>query len=384
MKVLNFGSLNIDYVYSLDHIVQKGETISSERLEIYSGGKGLNQSIALGRAGVKAYHAGAVGRDGIFLKELLTEAGVRTEFVRELDAVRTGNAIIQRDRGGDNCIILYGGANQSIKREQVDETLGCFEAGDYIVLQNEINEMGYIMERAHERGMKLVLNPSPMDEKILSLPLAFADIFILNEIEACQLLAVPENRRAEAAACGEELLCALSGRFPEAMIVLTLGKKGSVCIDGRAGKSGNGSGETEGKKAVNEGTKSKETVNGETESKETVNEGAETKETVIEKAGSKEAESEEAGSKEAGPERRIIKQPAYLTETVDTTAAGDTFTGYFVSGLMRGLTVQESMDLAARAAAVAVSGLGAAPSIPTLDQVEKTRFQKAEDAGAQR
>lgn len=364
MKVLNFGSLNIDYVYSLDHIVQKGETISSERLEIYSGGKGLNQSVALGRAGVKAYHAGAVGRDGIFLKELLTEAGVRTELVRELDAVRTGNAIIQRDREGDNCIILYGGANQSIEREQVDETLSRFEAGDYIVLQNEINEMGYIMERAHERGMKLVLNPSPMDEKILSLPLDVADTFILNEIEACQLLAVPENRRAEAAACGEELLCALSERFPAALIVLTLGKKGSVCIDGRAGEEGD---------RIEEG-----------ESEEAESAGAESKEAVSGRTGVKEAGSKQTVSRKAGPGRRIIKQPAYLTETVDTTAAGDTFTGYFVSGLMRGLTVQESMDLAARAAAVTVSGLGAAPSIPTLDQVEKTRFQKAEGAGVQR
>ena len=43
MKILNFGSLNIDYVYSVDHFVQKGETISSSQMNIFSGGKGLNQ-----------------------------------------------------------------------------------------------------------------------------------------------------------------------------------------------------------------------------------------------------------------------------------------------------------------------------------------------------
>ena len=58
MKVLNYGSLNIDYVYSLDHFVKRGETISSDSLDIFPGGKGLNQSLALGRAGAKVFHAG--------------------------------------------------------------------------------------------------------------------------------------------------------------------------------------------------------------------------------------------------------------------------------------------------------------------------------------
>ena len=69
-----------------------------------------------------------------------------------------------------------------------------------------------------------------------------------------------------------------------------------------------------------------------------------------------------------------MKQPIYKTRTVDTTAAGDTFTGYFVSGLMGGLSVKESMDLASRAAAITVSGLGAAPSIPALVQVMEREF----------
>ena len=53
MKILNFGSLNIDYVYSVDHFVNKGETLSSDGLHVYNGGKGLNQSIAMSRAGAE-------------------------------------------------------------------------------------------------------------------------------------------------------------------------------------------------------------------------------------------------------------------------------------------------------------------------------------------
>lgn len=300
MKVLNFGSLNIDYVYSLDHFVQKGETISSDMLNIFSGGKGLNQSIAMGRAGVAPFHAGAIGADGEFLLQVLDEADVNTKFIKRLTDVRTGNAIIQKDKSGDNCIILYGGANQSITRAQVDEVISQFEKGDYIVLQNEINEMAYIMERASRQGMVIFLNPSPMNEKIKAMPLDVVDYFILNEIEAGQMLELDSVDTSE----GEMLARRLSNRFPKAGIILTLGGHGSVY----AGALG------------------------------------------------------------------LCKQDIYRVETVDTTAAGDTFTGYFIAGMIRGLSIAETMDLAARAAAIAVSGEGAAPSIPALSQVRNYVF----------
>ena len=121
MKILSFGSLNIDYVYTVPHFVKKGETLSAKGLNVYTGGKGLNQSIALSRAGLNTYMAGAVRTDGMFLLENLKEAGVNTEHVKILQEVRTGNAIIQNDADGDNCIILYGGANQSVTKEQINE-----------------------------------------------------------------------------------------------------------------------------------------------------------------------------------------------------------------------------------------------------------------------
>lgn len=102
MKILCFGSLNIDYVYKVDHFVQKGETLSSDSLQVFSGGGGgLNQSIALARSGVEVYHAGSIGEDGKFLLTQLQEAGVNTDYVNILKTVRTGNAIIQNDKAGD-------------------------------------------------------------------------------------------------------------------------------------------------------------------------------------------------------------------------------------------------------------------------------------------
>lgn len=291
MKVLNYGSLNIDNVYSVEHFVRGGETLSSSKMEIFSGGKGLNQSIALSKSGVEVWHAGAVGEsDGEFLLRQLEEAGVNVSLVAHT-AGKTGHAIIQRDMEGQNCILLYGGANQEITKEQVDQAMSHFEEGDFLVLQNEINEIGYIMEKAHEKGMKIVLNPSPMDEKIGTYPLEYVDYFLLNEIEAGDIC--KEN------GSGEELIRKLSQKFPGAKIVLTLGGDGSMYKDGD----------------------------------------------------------------------EILTQPIYKVPVVDTTAAGDTFTGFFIGGLMRGESPKEALDHAAKAAAIAVSRAGAAPSIPDRSEL---------------
>ena len=296
MKVLCFGSLNIDYTYKVPHFVKKGETLASERLQVFGGGKGLNQSVALAKAGTEVYHAGSIGQDGVFLLDMLKDAGANTDFVKILDTVRTGNAIIQNDKSGDNCIILYGGANQAITREQVDEVMSHFESGDYLVLQNEINELGYIVEKAHEKGMVIVLNPSPMNEKILALPLDVINYFILNEVEAAQILG-KEDKGEES---WEQIADDLLKKFPQATIVLTMGSEGSVFKN----------------------------------------------------------------------QKETVCQSIYKVQAVDTTAAGDTFSGYFIGGILGGLSAKEAMDQASKASAIAVTRKGAAPSIPLLAEVQ--------------
>ena len=297
MNILSFGSLNIDYVYSVPHFVKKGETLSAKELNVYTGGKGLNQSIALARAGVETYQAGAIGTDGMFLLEQLKEAGVKTDLVKILDDVRTGNAIIQNDDEGDNCIVLFGGANQAITKEQVDEVFKDFTNEDYLLIQNEINELSYIVEKAKEEGMKIILNPSPMNEKIMKLPLDQIDYFILNEIEAMQILEMGKPEEID----GKYIASLLHERFKDATIVLTLGSEGSVCIS----------------------------------------------------------------------DDEYVEQSIYKVKAIDTTAAGDTYTGYFIAGILNGKTIKESMDIASKASAIAVTRQGAAPSIPVLEEVEE-------------
>ncbi len=294
MKILNFGSLNIDYTYDVDHFVRGGETLSSKALHLFPGGKGLNQSIAASRSGADVWHAGAVGKsDGEFLIKQLNEAGVNTDYVKRLE-VPSGHAIIQRQPDGGNCILLFGGSNQEITRRMADEVLEHFGKGDYLLLQNEISEVGYIMKRAAEKGMRIVLNPSPMDEKIGKLPLENVDYFLLNEVEAESLCGEGANRP-------EAMMEKLTKGFPKAKIVLTLGSQGSLYWDGE----------------------------------------------------------------------KMIKQPCYKVKAVDTTAAGDTFTGFFIGGLSQGMEGVKALDWAARAAAVAVSRAGAATSIPSKEEVDR-------------
>lgn len=291
MKVLNFGSLNIDYTYSVPHIIVGGETMASSELHEYCGGKGLNQSIALARAGLDVWHAGTIGHDGDLLTDSCAEAGIHTEFIRKLD-VRSGHTVIQVDEKGQNSIILYGGTNMMQTEEYVDEVLSHFEAGDYLVLQNEINLLDYIIDKAYEKGMKIVMNPSPFNDRLRSCDLGKVSLFFVNEIEAAQITGDSDPDHA---------LDALHAAYPDAAFVLTLGSEGAWYYDG---------------------------------------------------------------------EQKVF-QGIFKVKPVDTTAAGDTFTGFFLRRLIDGALIQEALMTAAKASSIAVTRSGAAPSIPSIAEVEE-------------
>lgn len=289
MKVLNIGSMNLDLVYSVDHIVQPGETEASFALDTFLGGKGLNQSMALAKAGVEVYQGGMIGEDGQVFLDACAEYGVKADYIRTVPD-KSGHAVIQRDKNAQNCILLYGGANQMLTEEYVDSVLANFEAGDILLLQNEVNQMPYIVEKAYEKGMQIALNPSPFNEKLSAVDMAKISIFLLNEVEGNQVTGLTDP---------DEIIAEMLRRFPKAKIVLTLGKDGAVYADA---------------------------------------------------------------------EQKHF-QPIFKVQAVDTTAAGDTFTGYFLAGLLSGLPVPEILKMSAKASSIAVTRAGAVPSIPYRDEV---------------
>lgn len=295
-KILNYGSLNLDYVYSVDHFVQPGETLAADSRSIFAGGKGLNQSVALARAGGEVYHAGAVGRsDSQVLQEVIAAAGIRADFLQQRDGP-SGHTIIQVDKNGQNCILLFGGANQSITREEIDHTLSFFAPGDYLILQNEINEIAYLISEGARRGLKVCFNVSPFTPALLQLPLSSCHLLVVNEIEGAAMVdKSPEDDPYE-------LIKALTARFPDTSLVLTLGVRGSIL-------------------------------------------------------------------KENG--LPPVSCRSFKVKAVDTTAAGDTFLGFLISSLSRGLDGAAALQTAAAASALAVTRPGACPSIPALKEVEQ-------------
>ena len=291
MKVLNIGSLNLDYVYSVDHIIQPGETESTGGRNIFLGGKGINQSMALAKAGADIYHAGLIGSDGEVFIDACKEYGVNHDYIRKIDSA-TGHTIIQVDRNAQNCILLYGGANQMLTEEFVDEVLEGFEKGDILLLQNEVNQLPYIIDRAYEKGMQIALNPSPFNEKLNAVDMTKISIFLLNEVEGGQITGLTDP---------DEVLEKMREMFPHAKIVLTLGKDGAKYAEGD----------------------------------------------------------------------EVYYQPIFKVKAVDTTAAGDTFTGYFLAGLIEGMEIPEILKMSAKASSIAVTREGAVPSIPYREEVMK-------------
>jgi len=290
LKIYNLGSLNIDYVYSVDHFVCAGETLGSQNMEIFPGGKGLNQSVATAKAGSPVIHGGIIGKDGEFLLEILKNSGADASRVKITDT-SSGHAIIQVDKSGQNCILLYGGTNQLIDRKYAEEFLCDAGKDDILILQNEISGLADIFEIAHEKQMQIVFNPSPLDGNISTLPLSFVKWWFCNEIEG-EALFGSYNR--------QEIAENFIKKYPDNNLILTLGKNGSLF------KSKN----------------------------------------------------------------FCFEVPIFEANVVDTTAAGDTFTGYFISCISKGISVKEALETATKASAITVSRMGASSSIPTIEEVE--------------
>ncbi len=296
MRVLVYGSLNIDLVFSVGHIVRPGETVGSTGFIRSAGGKGANQAAALAKAGVPVMLAGKTGRDGEFILSLLKSYGVDTSLVTVYGGA-AGQALIQLDENRQNAIILYGGGNREITGEEIKAVISRFSAGDLILLQNEISCMAEIIRQAKSRGMRVCLNPSPCDSSIESLPLDMVDMFFVNEIEGAALAGAPAGEVPSAAV--PAVLEKLAGRFPSAEILLTAGKDGAYYA-----------------------------------------------------------------FRESRAQGTIMDVPV-----VDTTGAGDTFTGYFLAARLRGYTEQQALDRACRAASIAVSRPGAMEAMPLAAEV---------------
>ena len=224
-KLVNLGSLCIDHVYRVPAFTGAGETVSSFTHEVFPGGKGLNQSIAAARAGIEVAHVGCVGEDGAWLKDTLAAQGVDVSGLRIIEG-SSGHAVIQVNEAGENAIVIFGGANRALDEDDVQEAVARVDSGDWLMLQNEINDLEVVLRLAEERGCRVAFNVAPVDGREAGYDLSCVGLLIVNEIEAAAL--------AGADPAGDDwsgVLAALAERAPQAAIVLTLGSDGLVYAD---------------------------------------------------------------------------------------------------------------------------------------------------------
>ena len=298
MKILNFGSLNFDYVYQIQHFPSPGETISALNRKRFFGGKGLNQSIAVQSSGYPIFHAGQIGQDGNDLINVLKKHKIDTSLINICD-IPTGHAVILIDSSGENCIVLDGGANQKITKDYADSVLEHFEKGDILILQNEINCLDHIINQSVKRGLNIVFNPAPFNKNVLKLPLEKIQYLCMNTTECLGISGKKDIKSA---------ISWLLTNFPETHLLITLGKHGCIYIY----------------------------------------------------------------------KNTVLSYGIYNVPVVDTTAAGDTFIGYFIGRLALGDSIEKSLETASRASSLVVSKAGASNSIPTIEEVFSSdiKYQK--------
>lgn len=290
MKILVFGSFNIDKVYKMPRLPEKGETLYCGGYEIHVGGKGLNQALAFSRAGAQVVVGGKVGADGRYLTDYLDKNGIDISDI-DFSGEFTGHTIIETDPEGQNQMILFGGANREITEEYCDRLLEKHGDASLLLTQYETSCVGYMLKKARSAGIKTALNPSPFVDELKSFDYSCADILILNEYEGKAITGESETDKVTAAlhslGCGE--------------VILTLGADGAVY-------SGGGS---------------------------------------------------------------FVSCPAFKVDAVDTTGAGDTFTGFCLYELLSGAAPQKALLTGCAASAVEVTKYGAAETIPTREETER-------------
>lgn len=188
MTILNVGSINWDRVLRVPHFPAPGETLQASSVQIGLGGKGLNQTVAITRAGGAVRHVGAVGANDQRVREALAGLGVDGAGIAGVEGCETGSATIFVDGEGENLIVLDPGANRAIPDEVVAQAIGESAAGDWLLIQNETNQAGDCARLARAHGMRVALSAAPFVAEVVVPLLDTVDLLSVNAVELQQLV----------------------------------------------------------------------------------------------------------------------------------------------------------------------------------------------------
>jgi ribokinase len=229
------GSLNMDFVVSVDELPAPGETVLGRNFQMLPGGKGANQACAAAKLGGNSVVVRMIGRVGydVFadhLKASLSAAGVDVGAVHATKSQATGVALISVDRTGQNSIVVASGANHELAAADVEAMRPVFRGARLALFQLEtpLDTVAAALGLAREEGLETILDPAPAQALPREL-LANVDILTPNETEALRLLGRPPARVSLTEAI--ELATALRQMGPKTVIV-KLGDQGCLAHDG--------------------------------------------------------------------------------------------------------------------------------------------------------
>ncbi|MCI1287120.1 MAG: ribokinase [[Lactobacillus] timonensis] len=223
-KIAILGSINVDTTYHVERFPQPGETISAISKSSAPGGKGANQAVAAARSGAKTYFVGKVGDDneGKFMLEALREEHVDTDCIVVDKVHGTGTAMVTLDVNGQNHIMVYGGANQALLKEDLENTDKVLDSADFLISQFETPQdvTAAAFKEAKNHGVITFLNPAPAHE-IDPEVLKYTDIIAPNETESAILTGIKLN--------GEDSMLKTAEYFADKGVdnlLITLGSRG--------------------------------------------------------------------------------------------------------------------------------------------------------------
>ncbi len=229
------GSLNMDFVVTVERLPAPGETVLGRDFQMIPGGKGANQACAAARLSGSRVAVRMIGRVGYdlfadHLKASLSAAGVDVTAVHATRAQPTGVALIWVDRAGQNSIVVASGANHELRAADVESFRRTFRGARFVLFQLEtrLDTVRAALAVAREEGAETILDPAPAQPLPHDL-LSLVDILTPNESEALILLGRPPGRVSADEA--PELARALRERGAR-RIVLKLGDQGCCFDDG--------------------------------------------------------------------------------------------------------------------------------------------------------
>ncbi|CAO3615420.1 unnamed protein product [Cunninghamella blakesleeana] len=274
------------------------------------------------KAGCQVFHAGRMGSDAIWVRDAMADYGVDVSLIEMSQNEKNGRALIQvSEETGDNCIVLFPGTNATYTGEDAKKIIDQFQPGDWMIQQNEISNGGDIMRIAAEKGLSIIFNPAPLTKGILKeFPFDKINILIVNEHEAEDLYRELINEGNNDSDDGGDQKIKLQG-LELASVLLQHFQH----MDGLVVTLGG------------DGLVAKFRSNGNI---------------------------------------RDFIVPSVKVNVKDTTAAGDTFVGYFLATFIKYekedyfIRAQKSLEQANFAASISVQRDGSMVSVPSLKDVE--------------